>query len=398
MDPTAPSSSLCLFKETTLDRESLPSTVVQIQLPSSSSFSVRSRPRQQQRLLRTTPVFKDEDSYSKHQLAASASIHFSHHSIYPRSILWRVLQEQKVLELRSTDLSKDERETKEAGLIIQLCFPGPIRDGGVALADSEDPSILYVFALTKGNELYTCSIRRTFFCRVAASEEDVGTWCKIYKPATFSMSNPYRLFSSGPSSLIVSLTDGRVLTLIKDKDDDGSRWTESVYGDGQWGSALLGLVRWQGSNTVRFDGMPLEQNTPLSMALSPDNKHIFAVCLNHTLRVWNPTKAASVFSEDLLSQQREPQDVPRVLLNPADSSFLRLFRSTAGHEGDLYYAVTFSPHDFGQFKFWGVRDPDHGEKGIRDLFPESTLKAPDADPNPDSKVIWKVADFGIDSQ
>ena len=393
MESKAPSSSLYLFKETSLDLESSRSSVVQIQLPSSSPFSVR--PRQQHRLLKTTSIAKDEDTFSRHCLALSGSTHFSHHSDYPRSILWRVLQEQKILELRSSDLSKSERETRDAALIIQLCFPVPIKDGGVALADSEEPNILNIFALTKANELYTCAIRRTFFCNVGASEEDVGSWCKIYKPATFSMSTPYRLISGGPSRLIVSLTDGRVLQLTRRKEEDGSRWIESVYGDGQWSSALLGLVRWQGSNTVRYDGATLEQYTPLAMALSPDNTHIFAVCLNHTLRVWNPKQAASVFSKDLLWQHREPHDIPRVMLNPGDANLLRLFRTTSGPEGDLYYAVTFSPHDFGQFKFWGIRDPDQGETGIRDLFPESTLKAPDADPSPDSKVIWKIADFSI---
>ena len=86
------------------------------------------------------------------------------------------------------------------------------------------------------------------------------------------------------------------------------------------------------------------------------------------------------------------------MLNPGEANFLRLFRTTSGAEGDLYYAVTFSPHDFGQFKFWGIRDPDHAEIGIRDLFPESTFKAPDADPSPDSKTIWKVLDFGVNGE
>ena len=236
---------------------------------------------------------------------------------------------------------------------------------------------------------------RPFFCHVAASEEDVGSWCKVYKPASFSMSTPYRLFSGGPLRLLISLTDGRILQLTRQKQDDGSRWIESVYGDGQWGSALLGLVRWHGSNTVRYDGAALDQNTPAAIALSPDCNHIFAVCLNHTLRIWNPNKAASVFSKDLLWQPREPHDIPRVMLDPGETNLLRLFRTTSSPQGDLYYAVTFSPHDFGQFKFWGIRDPDQAETGVRDLFPECTFKAPDADPNPDSKAIWKVLDFDI---
>ena len=208
------------------------------------------------------------------------------------------------------------------------------------------------------------------------------------------MSTPHCLVSGGSSRLVIALTDGRLLQLMRDK-DDGSRWRESVYGNGRWGASLRGLVRWQGSNTVRYDGAVLEQSTPIAMAVSPDSKHIFAVCLNHTLCVWNPNKAASVFSKDLLWQNREPHDVPKFMLDPANMNILRLFQATSAADGDLYYAVTFSPHDFGQFKFWGVRDPDHGEMGIRDLFPESTLNAPDPDPSPDSKAIWKVADFKV---
>lgn len=396
MDSRAPSSSLCLFKETCVDLESPPSSIVQLQLPSSSPFSVRSR--QQQRLLKTTPILENADAFSKARLTTSGSVHFSRHSSYPRSILWRILQEQKVLELRSVDLSKSERESKEATFTLQLFLPAPIRVGGVALANTEDQNILSVFALTGSNELYTCSIRKTFFCNARASEEDVGSWCKVYKPATFSVSTPHRLVSGGPLQLIVSLADGRILRLTRENNDDGSRWTESVYGDGQWGSSLLGLVRWQGSNAVRYNGVTLEQNTPIAMALSPDHRHIFAVCLNHTLRVWNPNKAASVFSKDLLWQHREPHDISKVMLDPGNANVLELFRGSSDNYEDLYYAVTFSPHDFGQFKFWGIRDPDHAETGIRDLFPDATLKAPDPDPNPDSKAIWKVADFKIHSE
>lgn len=396
MDHRAPASSLYLYKETGTDLEPPPNSVVQVQLPSLSPFSVRSR--QQQRLLKTTPNYRSADAFSKACLASSGSVHFSRHASFPRSILWRVLQEQKVLELRSVDISKDEQESKEATLVLHLNFPSSVKDGGVALADSQDQNILNVFALTKSNELYTCRIEKAFFCNVEVSKRDPGLWCKIFKPATFSISTPHRMVSGGSLQLIVSLTDGRILRLTREPDDDGSRWMESVYGDGQWTSSLLGLVRWQGSNTVRYDGATLEQNTPVAMALSPDHRHIFAVCLNHTLRIWSPDKAASVFTVDLLWQHREPHDISKVMLDPGSPNVLDMFRGTSGDDGDLYYAVTFSPHEFGQFKFWGIRDPDHAEAGIRDLFPDTTFRAPDPDPNPDSKAIWKVADFKIHSE
>lgn len=394
MDSEAPSSSLCLFKETRTDLEpSHPGSVIQIQVPSTSTFSVR--PRQQRRVLRTSPIYKDEDAFNKHCLASSSSFHFGKSKRHPRSFLWRVLQEGRVLELRCVDLSKRNREEREASFTLQLVFPTAIKRGGVALAEAEDQDVLSVFALTKGNELYTFTIRKDFFCHAAASEEDISRWCKASKPATFSISTPHSLIAASSLQLIVSLSDGRLLQLTRKKEEDGLKWHESTYGDGQWASSLRGLVRWQGSNTVKYNDTTLEQGTPTAMILSPDKKHIFAVCLNHSLRIWNPNKATSVFSKDLLWQHREPHEIPKVMLDPGNSNVLQVFEAGGSIEGDLYYAVTFSSHDFGQFKFWGIRDPDHGDRGIRDLFPEHSLKPPDPDPSPESKAIWKVADFKV---
>ena len=392
----APASSLCLFKETRISLQpTRPSSVIQIHVPSTSSFRIRSR--QQRHILRTAPIYDDEISFTKHCLATSSSLFLGHLGKSPRSFLWRVLSEGKVLELRSVDLSKSNTEAREAALVIQLHFTTAIKHGGVALAESQEQDIISVFVLTRGNELYTFGLRKDFFCHAAASEEDIGRWCKVAKPATFSISTPHSLIAGSSQQLIVSLTDGRLLQLTRKKEDDGSKWYESTYGDGQWGSSLRGLVRWQGSNTVRFDGNVLEQTTPIAMAISPDKMHIFAVCLNHTLKIWNPNKAASAFSKDLLCQHREPHEIPKLMMDPASPNVLQVFQVDTAMEGDAYYAVTFSPHDFGQFIFWGIRDPDYGDRGVRDLFSEETLKPPDPDPDPESKAIWKVADFRIKS-
>ena len=394
MNSTAPVSSLALFKETRTDLEPIAlGSVIQIQIPSASAFTAR--PRQQRRILKNTTGHKDEDSFTKCCIATSGSFYFGKSDSHPRSFIWRVLQEGKVLELRSIDLSKSSDETREASIIIQLCFPIGLKHGGVALADSEDRDVLNVFALTRGNELYTFTICKDFFCHAAASEEDVSRWCKLSRPATFSISTPHGLVAASFRQLIVSLSDGRILRLTRNKEEDGSKWQETTYGDGQWASSLRGLVRWQGSNTVKYDGTTLEQGTPIAMARSPDKKHVFAVCLNHTLRIWNPNKASSVFSMDLLWKHREPHDIAKVMLDPGSPNVLQLFMINEIIDGCEYYAVTFSPHDFGQFKFWGIRDPDHGARGVRDLFADYTFKPPDPDPSPESKAIWKVADFKI---
>ncbi|KAL9128394.1 MAG: hypothetical protein Q9217_002918 [Psora testacea] len=393
MDSKPSATSIHLFKEVRADIENPIGSTIQIQVVSTITFSVRQR--QHRRVLRNNPVFDTQDAFSRHYLASSASIHHCNSTRYPRCFLWRVVNDQRVLELQSVDLSKSDRETSDAVYSIQLCFNGQLKHGGVALANTADVNVLNVFALTRGNELYTFAIRKDFFCYMAASEEDRARWCKVARPATFSIGTPHSLVAASAVRLIVSLSDGRLLQLTRKEADDGSRWNEAVYGDGQWGSSLRGLVRWQGSNTTRYDGVTLEQSTPVAMAVSPDEKYIFAVCINHTLRIWNPKKAVPVFSKDLLWQQREQHEIPKVMLYPGSPNVLQLFRAPGAIEGDVYYAVSYSPHDFGQFKFWAIRDPEHGENGVRDLFPNDSLNPPDPDPSPESKAIWKVVDFRV---
>ena len=296
-----------------------------------------------------------------------------------------------MLELRSVDLSKGEHENKEATLILRLGFPTAIRHGGVALADPVGQDLLHVFVLTKANELYTFALRPDLFCRLAASDDEIGRGCKIYRPASFSISNPHRLYACSSLELLVSLGDGRLVRLKRKMGEDGSVWDEAAYNDGNWGSSLRGLIRWQGSNTVRYDGDTLDQNTAVAAALSPDDKHLYVVCLNHTIKAWNLDTGKVGFCRDLQNKQREPQEISKLMLDPGLSQVLQTFEAAGAWEGDQYYVVTFSPQDSGIFKFWAVRDADYAHSGVRDLFPEDVLRLPD----PEDGGLWTFEDFKL---
>ncbi|KAL8738097.1 MAG: hypothetical protein Q9181_001083 [Wetmoreana brouardii] len=387
MEDQAPSPSLHAFLETRADLEPLgQSSVVQIQLPSTA--------RSQRRVVSTSTACSNEATFIRSCLASASSIYFSKSHKYPRSFLWRVLDNNKVLELRSIDLSKDDGETKEATVVLQLGFPNTIRKGGVALADNGE-DVLNVFALTKSNELFTLTIQTRFFCDVVASEEGPERWCKAFKPSTFTLSNPHRLIAGSPEQLVIALGDGRLLRLTRRSGDDGSTWQELAYNDGSWGSSLRGLVRWQGSNTVRYDGTVLDHNTVIAAEFSPSQEHLLTVCANHTLKIWNLEKGSNVFGMDLLGQQRGPQDIQKLMLDAGNPEILRVFEAEGTIEGDEYYAMTYSPHDGGQFRVWAIRDADEGRRGVRFLHSEVTLRPPDPDSNPASKVVWKMVDFKI---
>ena len=392
MDLASPTASLCLYKETRVSLEPLyPNSIIQIQLPSTHTLIRTSRAQHQ--ILSRIPDCKDEDDFRKRHTARSGSTYFCKNRKYPRSFVWRCLEEDHVLELQSIDLSKGELETKEATNIVRLAFPSAIRHNGVALADGVEHDILHLFVLTKSHDLYTFNLRPVVFCRPAAPEDDIERWYKIFKPASLTLSPPHRLFACGPNELMVALGDGRLMRLTRRSGDDGSKWLERTFGDGQWGSSLRGLIRWQGNNTVRYDGNILDQDTVIAVAPSPDNSHTFAVCLNHTIKAWNNQTGKVTFSRDLQGKDRELQEIPRIMLNPSAPGMLRLFEARGQKEGDQYYIATFSPHDSGIFKFLAVRDADHSESGIRDLFPDKTLKLPD----PDDGALWTMADFKIKS-
>ena len=390
METRAPSSTLCLHTETRANLDlCASSSIVQLQLPSTSAFSRSSHI--QRRVLDSLPPCRNEEEFKIRNIASSGSVYFRRTNRYPRSILWRCIENNRVLELRSLDLSKPEDETREAKAVLRIVFPSTISNHGVAVSDSAEEDLISIFVLTSNNDLYTLSLRSALFCKLAASENDSDRWWKLFRPSSLSISNFYRLTACGAYQILLALTDGRLVRLTRKPGEDGSHWNETAYNDGQWGSSLKSLIRWQGNNTVRYEGNTLDQQTIVNVALSPDKCHILAVGLNHTLKFWNLERGLTTASKDLLDAHREPQDTPRFMLNPAVSKVLTVFETQPAYDGDLYYALTFSPHSSGVFKIWGVRDADHGESGVRDLFSDDILRAPE----PDGDALWTVIDFQV---
>lgn len=391
MDLKAPLPSLSLHKEIRVGLEpSSQSSIVQLQLPSTSTFSLSSRVIR--KTLDAIPTSHNEEEFRKRHIASAGSIHFRNSKRYPRSILWRCLEGNTVLELRSVDLSKNQSESRDARVVLRFVFPSSIRSNGIALADSTEEDILNAFVLTKNNELYTLTLRSNCFCRGGVLDDDFTYWCKTFKASSLTISTPFRLTANGPLEVLIALTDGRLVRLTRKQGDDGSNWDEAAYNEGQWGSSLRGLIRWQGSSTVRYEGNSLDQNTVVEASLSPDGEHILAVGLSHTLKFWNIASGKPSIAKDLLDVRRAPHDLPKIMLDPGIPKVIEVFEAQTVIQGDLYYALTFSPHSLGIFKVWAIRDADNAS-GFRDLFPDDVLRAPD----PDDGALWTVSDFKIKS-
>lgn len=136
--------------------------------------------------------------------------------------------------------------------------------------------------------------------------------------------------------------------------------------------------------------------TPNSIATTSDQTYVFAVCLNHTLKVWNLATNKLVGTKDLLDRplSKQQPDSTAYFLNPADSVFLRVFNAERALDGGYrYYVATYTPHEMGQFKFWAVKGGLTTPLTIEDLFPQAVLRP--SDPDSTGNMFWTVADFQI---
>jgi hypothetical protein len=173
------------------------------------------------RTIYTEASNSDEVVFSRDHLASDGSIYFRREGRYPRSFLWRTLDDRRVLELQSVDLTQSGTEKTESYLTLRLRFAGAIRPFGVAFGDPDEKDALVVFVITVLGDLYTITLPKDVFIHAKATETLASGWCSVFKPSAFRLRDPYRLAAIDSNQLFVSLSDGDILNLKRAAGEDG---------------------------------------------------------------------------------------------------------------------------------------------------------------------------------
>jgi DNA repair protein RAD51/nuclear pore complex protein Nup160 len=389
----AGSRGTCLYKEARLNIEpAFPGSTIHITLPVQDNSTFGNRPQPKRTVLSEQHSDRDEDAFTRRHLASDGSMYFRKHHQYPRSFLWRLLDNRKLLEIQSTDLDHDEAHKVEANVTILLRFASPVRPFCIAFADPEERDALTVFAITSANEFYTITLHRDFFTKPSASEQEVSDWCRLSLPTQLQIRIPYRLVAQSSSELLVTLDNGGILWLTKTNKDDIT-WNEAVFLETSWSGSMRGLLTWTREQKVRFDNGDLDVSAAAAVAKSPDGKHLLSVCLNHKLRAWNLQTGRPGVQVDLLGEPDRPNDEgASYIVGPAQPNLMAVVDIQGGVDGTVYYVVTYSPKQH-QFKFWGIRDADEVEQGIYDVKPDFEF-IPPVDELMDT-TAWTLAEFFI---
>lgn len=254
-----------IYKDTRVDlRPYSPSTVVNIPIPSQSNPNSRARFSISSLTGQSETVAKDEEEFTRQYLATQGSIYFRKRSVYPRTFLWRVVNDNKVLEIQCVDLTKGGVEHHEYNNTLRLDFQEEILPSGVDLADVEDHEILSVFVITASKQLHTLTLRPEFFRRTASIDETISDWCKSCVPAPLSFSYPHRLHASSPLELFISLDNGSLLRLTRRSGDDGNSKFAILIVKSQF--LIASLFRFQlVTSHLRRENMGLLDSRPSSM-------------------------------------------------------------------------------------------------------------------------------------
>jgi len=377
-----------LFTEARLNIEPASSdSTLHISTETSSAFSSRKRARLDDEEL-------DEEAYSRKHIATESSIFFRRQARVPRSFLWRVLDDRKVLQIQCVDLVQPGKARQESNLTFSITFSSPIRPNGVAFADSENTDALDVFVLTSSYTIHTFCLRKDLLLRkTAPSTNDLepSTLFKTYTPSSFSFRYPYKLVAISSLELLVSLHDGGLLRLERKAGENGSQWRETFFSEGGWGSSFRGLIPWKGHNTVKFGNVDLEPSTVAAIEASPDGQHVFTVSLDHMLKGWNLQTGKVGVQIDMLGEERqEHHQASQYIINPNQNALMQVLHVDSQPDGDSYYVVTNSPKDH-QFKFWAIRNADLPPHGIRDVQPDMKFIPPLDDLM--NTMVWQLIDF-----
>jgi nuclear pore complex protein Nup160 len=214
------SSPFYAYKETRLDLDpATQGSTITIRLPSHSTSTHPSRTAQKRSHSAEIPIAEDENAFRQKHLATAASVyHRIHPKSSPRSFLWRILEDGKVLSVRAVDVSRPSNSA-DANLTLRLTFPSAIKPGCIALSDSTEHDVLSAFVILETKELYT---RPEYFRKASSTEDNVGDWCKSYMPAAFSSFKvPHRLVALTADVLLASIQDGSLVRLERNSGGDG---------------------------------------------------------------------------------------------------------------------------------------------------------------------------------
>lgn len=178
--------------------------------------------------------FNPEEDFALTRLATHGAFFFRKAVCPLRSFFWRVLETGRVLEVRSTDLTRSLADEQEATTVLRFAFPSQIIPNLVAFVDHPNDSEagdIYAFIITESKHFYTLKIHPENFRDASMRESEASRWCYYDVPTTLTVNEPYKISAPSPFEVFIAYRNGVLARLRRSKDWNrkSSRRMESPY-------------------------------------------------------------------------------------------------------------------------------------------------------------------------
>ena len=155
----------CLYQENRFNLDPIsPESVDTVFVPTSGTTTFGTRDYPKRRRIEK-PSSYDEATFIAEHIASESSIYFRPNvSATPRSLLWRILDDHRVLELKAIDLEEPGSEPSNLNTTLRLRLDNPIVPHGIAFAEArgERPAVI-VHLITKRGEVVSITLRKEVF-------------------------------------------------------------------------------------------------------------------------------------------------------------------------------------------------------------------------------------------
>ena len=314
----------------------------------------------------------------------------------PRSIVWRVFQKSRILELDPVDLNSSSKVLFRK---IRIHVPVKLYDHCITITEDISTERIVIDFITESNYLYTlCFSFSEFIVKSDRSisdqghglnEENAMDWRSIKYPYSFDLKKPHLLYAVSSRELVASTVEG---TLVKmERLTPLSDITTFIFNDPSHASGLSRILPW-GQN----DKVPGHSNLSLMTAVSitsvPQVNMLITLTINRILKIWSLETMKLIEEHELVSSQ-DNSNLQKILIGPSPMNLLSIPTWKSKYKAtSAIYLATYLPLGDGCFKIWQLNlDSLVAGQVLVDLGDDFVV-TPQI---PDNFSTWLVSDFTL---
>lgn len=285
----------------------------------------------------------------------------------PNSVVWRLLDNSKRIELDPVDLNASPSSSQTAKFRpVHLVLPSAIRENCISVCYSPDQFKIVVDYVSQDWAFYTLAIPLSEMVSddsnsmtngsLFLTNENAESWYRMEANLPFDLKQPHLVYSVSPNIVIVGLRDGSIIKIFRNSALAPCNW--DIFPEPTQ-SLSLSKFLWGQS-----DKFPMQHNlsirTIVSMVATCGNEILITISINRKLRVWHIRTMKLLFEKTLTDSSIEnntsnsklsQRNLENTLIGPSPMNLLSVLNDSL----TTFYFSSYLPLGNGTFEIWSAK-------------------------------------------